>query len=160
MEENRNDRKFIPCWRAQGALNLAGTLHEIPRKYDKFLPKFDPDKPGSPKDHLNNFFITTHLQNVQHEDVVCRLFPYTFSTKASTWYFSLPPESITEWDDFERLFIRKFGERKMNAYLHKELGAIKMDKKEKVKDFNQRFLNVLIKFPHKVAHAQSLSIEY
>jgi hypothetical protein len=68
--------------------------------------------------------------------------------------------SITEWDDFERLFIRKFGERKMTASLHKELGAIKMDKKEKVKYFNQRFLNVLIKFPHDVAPAQSLAIEY
>jgi hypothetical protein len=92
--------------------------------------------------------------------VVCRLFPYTFSGKASTWYFILPPGSITEWDDFERLFIRKFGERKTTASLHKELGAIKMDKKEKVKYFNQRFLNVLIKFPHDVAPAQSLAIEY
>jgi hypothetical protein len=44
--------------------------------------------------------------------------------------------------------------------MHKELGAIKMGKKEKVKDFNQRFLNVLIKFPHDVALAQSLAIEY
>jgi hypothetical protein len=48
----------------------------------------------------------------------------------------------------------------MTASLHKELGAIKMDKKEKVKYFNQRFLNVLIKFPHDVAPTQSLEIEY
>jgi hypothetical protein len=44
--------------------------------------------------------------------------------------------------------------------LQKELGAIKMDKKEKVKYFNQRFLNVLIKFPHDVASTQSSTIEY
>jgi hypothetical protein len=35
-----------------------------------------------------------------------------------------------------------------------------MDKKEKVKYFNQRFLNVLIRFPHDVAPVQSLTIEY
>jgi hypothetical protein len=79
---------------------LDGKLHEMPREFDKVLPKFDPDKSGSPEDHLNNFFLATHLLNVQHEDMVCRIFPYTFSRKAYTWYFSLPSGSITEWDDF------------------------------------------------------------
>jgi hypothetical protein len=60
--------------------------------------------------------------------------------------FQLPPSSITSWDDFERVFIRKFRERKTIASLYKELGAIKMDKREKVKYFNQIFLNVLTKF--------------
>jgi hypothetical protein len=35
-----------------------------------------------------------------------------------------------------------------------------MDKREKVKYFNQRFLNVLIKFPHDTNLAHSLAIEY
>jgi hypothetical protein len=56
--------------------------------------------------------------------------------------------------------MRKFGERKTIASLHNELGAIRMDKRERVKDFNQIFLNVLIKFPHDVTLAQSLAIEY
>jgi hypothetical protein len=112
----------------------------MPKKYDKVLPKFDPDNLEYLEDHLNNFFLATHLLNFQHEEVVCRLFPYTFSGGASTWYFSLPPDSITKWDEFERLFIKKFGERKTTASLHKDLGAINMDKKEKVKRFNQRFL--------------------
>jgi hypothetical protein len=132
----------------------------MPTEYDKVLPKFDPDKSRSLEDHLNIFFLDTHLPNVQHEDVVCRIFPYAFSCKESTWYFIFPPGSITEWDDFERLFIGKFGERKMTSSMHKELGAINMDKKEKAKDFNQRFLNVLIKFPHDVAPTQCLEIEY
>jgi len=54
----------------------------------------------------------------------------------------------------------KFGEIKPTTYLHNELGAIKMEKKERVKYFNQIFLNVLIKFPHKVSPSQYLSIEY
>jgi len=83
-----------------------------------------------------------------------------FFGKDSTRYFILPAGSITYFDNFERLFMRKFGERKTIASLHNELGAIKMEKKERVKYFNQRFLNVLINFPHEVAPAQYLSIEY
>jgi hypothetical protein len=47
--------------------------------------------------------------------------------------------------------MRKFGERKTARSLHNELGAIRMDKRERVKEFNQIFLNVLINFPHDVA---------
>jgi hypothetical protein len=47
---------------------------------DSYL-KFDPNKLGSLKDHINNLFLAICLQLVQHEDVVCRLFPYTFLGK-------------------------------------------------------------------------------
>jgi hypothetical protein len=109
----------------------------MPRKFDKLLPKFDLDKPGSPEDYVNNLFLSIHILGVENHDVVCRLFPYTFLIKASTWYFSLPVRSIIDWDSFERLFMRKIGERKTSASFHNELGAIRMDKRERVKDFNQ-----------------------
>jgi hypothetical protein len=53
--------------------------------------------------------------------------------------FNLPPGSITYWNDFEKSFIGKFGEEKTLMTLFKELVALKMEKKEKVKDFNQCF---------------------
>jgi hypothetical protein len=90
MGENRNQREVIPRWRTQGALNLASEVHETPRKFDRLLPKFDLDKPVSPEDYINNLFLAIHLLGIQHEDAVCRLFPYTLSGKAFTWYFILP----------------------------------------------------------------------
>jgi hypothetical protein len=69
---------------------MAGELHEMPRKFDKLLPKFDPDKPGSPEDHVNNLFLAIHLLGVQHDDVVCRLFPYTFLGKPLLGISSYP----------------------------------------------------------------------
>jgi hypothetical protein len=96
MGENKIHREVIPRWRAQGALNLAGELHEMPRKFDKILLKFDPDKPGSLEGHVNNFFLTIHFLGVEHNDIICRLFPYTFLGKSSTWYFNLPVGSITD----------------------------------------------------------------
>jgi hypothetical protein len=75
-------------------------LHEMPRKFDKLL-KFNQDKPGSLEDHVNNLFLAIHLLGVKHDDVVCRLFPYTFSGRESTCYFNLPPRSITDWDSLK-----------------------------------------------------------
>jgi hypothetical protein len=50
--------------------------------------------------------------NVEHEDVVCIIFPYTFENKASTWYYNYLSSSIRSWDVFERDFLNKFGEEK------------------------------------------------
>jgi len=61
------------------------------------------------------------LLNVRHEDVICRLFPYTFTGKASAWYFSLPQGSITSWNMFEEIFLKKYGDDKTLADLVMEL---------------------------------------
>jgi hypothetical protein len=48
--------------------------------------------------------------NVQHEDVVCLMFPYSFENSTSTWYFNLPVGSIENWTKFQKDFLDKFGE--------------------------------------------------
>ena len=75
--------------------------------------------------------------SMQAKDVVCRLFPYTLEGKASTWYFSLLEGSITSRNQFQTTFLDKFGEDKTPAVLDLELLRIRMDGKEKIKDFNQ-----------------------
>ena len=85
--------------------------------------------------------------NVQHEDMVCQLFPLTFEGKTSTWYFSLVQGSITNWAEFNKSFLDKFGEDKTPALLALELSRIKMEPKERIKDFNQRFLTLKNKIP-------------
>jgi hypothetical protein len=92
--------------------------------------------------------------------MVYRIFPYTFVGISSTWYFELSTNSITNWEVFEKGFIGKFGEQKTIVSLYKELGAIKMEKREKLKDFNQHFITILTKFSVEIAPLQSLAIEY
>jgi hypothetical protein len=104
--------------------------------------------------------LAVRLMNVQHEDVVCRLFPYTFENKSSTWYFSLAQASITSWNAFETTFIEKFGEDKTPTTLVLDLSRIKMDAKEKVKDFNQRFLTLMNKIPQASKPTEDVSIEF
>jgi len=79
------------------------------------------------------------MLGVADEDVVCRLFPFTLIGVASTWYFSLRIGSITSWCAFQKAFLDKFFYDKTPAALVLELSHLKMETKEKAKDFNIRF---------------------
>ena len=54
---------------------------------------------------------------------------------------------MTSWSDFSQAFLNKFGEDKTPAMLALELDRIKMESKERIKDFNQHFLTLLNKIP-------------
>jgi hypothetical protein len=69
----------------------------LPKHLEKLFPKFDPGNDILPKHHINKFMLVINLMNVQHEDVVCRLSCFTLQGKASSWFFSLVPRSITSW---------------------------------------------------------------
>jgi hypothetical protein len=97
--------------------------------------------------------------NVQHEDIVCRLFPYTFENSASTWYFNLPVRSITSWTKFQKDFIDKFVEETTVGALTTKLFVATMSSKEKVKDFNQLFTTILNKFQPEDKPTWELQIE-
>ena len=96
--------------------------------------------------------------DVQHEDVVCILFPYTFVGQASTWFFSLAAGSIASWQQFEIVFLSQFGDDKTCGVLFLELLRIRFYKKDKVKDFNQRFINLLNCVPENPA--ESIQVEF
>jgi hypothetical protein len=77
-------------WLARDALDLPGQLHNLPKHPEHLLPKYDPETSSLPEDHVKKFILSIRLMNVQFEDVVCHIFPYTFENSASTWYFNFP----------------------------------------------------------------------
>ena len=82
----------------------------MPQSFDKALPKFEPNEGILVDDHLQSFYLALKgLQEAEHEDVVCKLFPHTLKGKAASWYFSLQENSITNRNTFERLFRNKYG---------------------------------------------------
>jgi hypothetical protein len=97
--------------------------------------------------------------NVQHEDVVCGIFPYTFENSASTWYFNFSVGSMTSSTKFQKEFLNKFAKEITAGALMVELFAATMSSKEKVKDFNQCFTTILNKFQPKAKPTQELQIE-
>ena len=100
------------------------------------------------------------LRNVIHEDVVCRLFPYTFEGKASTWYFSLEDSSIPSWDVLSKLFTQKFRDDKTPEELVIDLSSMKTKGKERVKYYNHRFSYLNNRIPNTVLPVEELLVVY
>ena len=100
------------------------------------------------------------LRKVIHEDVVYRLFPYTFEGKASSWYFSLEAISIPPWDVFSKLFTQKFGNDKTPNDLVIEISSMKTKGKEWVKDYNQRFSYLKNRIPATILPFEELLVAY
>jgi hypothetical protein len=65
-------------WLTINALSILGPQNPLPKHREKFLPRFDPNKDIFPKDHIKQFMLALNLMNVQHEDVVCMFFYFTF----------------------------------------------------------------------------------
>jgi hypothetical protein len=158
-EERGNPPQNNQPWLARDAFSIPGEVHNLPRHLEKLLPKFDPETSRWPEGHIKKIILAIRLMNVQHEYVVCRLFPYTFEKSASTWYFNLPVGSITSWTKFQKEFLDKFAEETTTGALMAELFVTTMSSKEKVKDFNQRFTTILNKFQPEAKPTQELQIE-
>ena len=145
-------------WLATDVVAVPGAQHPLPKHPEKLLPKFDPDNDITPEDHIKQFMISLRLSDVQHEDVVCRLFPYTFVGQASTWFFSLAPRSIASWQQFETTFSSQFRDDKTSGMMVLELSRMRCDRKYRIKYFNQRFINHLNRIPEKPA--ESIQVEF
>ena len=145
-------------WLTIDVISIPGTLHPLPKHPERLLPKYDPDDGVLPEYHVKQFMIALNLMNVEYEDVVCRLFPYTFKGKASTWFFNLAPRSITSWKKFEEAFMVEFSDEETPVILSLELLGIRMNENEKVKYFNKRFITLLNRILIKPVEAVELSI--
>ena len=92
-------------WLTKYSLSIPSPTHPFPKNPHKFFPKYDPDDDVLPKYHIKQFMNALNLMNVEHEDVVCRLFLHTLQCNATKWFFNLTPRSIYSWQKFEEAFI-------------------------------------------------------
>jgi len=136
-----------PRWRAGNIIVVPGQTHDLPRHLEKYITKFDLDRKNSAKEHLLRYKMKLETLQVEHEDVTCKLFSYSLEGKASSWFCNLAFGSITRWDQLERMFITKYGIKKTPSAIVRELSTIKMNHKETINDFNQRFAALLNKLP-------------
>ena len=130
-------------------MSIPGTLNPLHKHPEWLLLKFHPNNVVLLEDHVKQFIIALNLMNVKYEDVICRLFPYTFKGKASTWFFNLASISITSWKQLEVTFMAHFSNEETSRILFLHCSFIRINKKEKVKYFNQIFITLLNKIPNK-----------
>ena len=70
-------------WITIDVIAIPGPTHPLPMKPQKFFPKYDLDDDVLPEYHIEQFINDLNLMNVEHEDVVCKLFPDTLEEKAT-----------------------------------------------------------------------------
>ena len=92
--------------------------------------------------------------------MVCRFFPHTLKGKEASWYFSLPANSITDWNTFGRIFRRKYAVQKTHAALMKGLCALKKEMNERMHNFTQIFAAYLNNFTAADKSSENALIEY
>ena len=63
---------------------IPGDAHALPRHPEKILSSFDLDKKDPTEDHIHKFMLALRLMNVEHEDIVYKIFPFTFEGKDMT----------------------------------------------------------------------------
>ena len=94
-------------------LALPQVLNDMPQDYLKILPRFNWENESDAQKHLETFFSFAENFNVEHLDVVLRLFVQSLDGEAQKWFKTLASCSITTWDNMEDTFLRKWGRIKI-----------------------------------------------
>lgn len=145
---------------AQDAIAVLGKQHGLSKNAEILLPKFGLEWGDTTDNHIHSFFLAMCILGVANEDVVCHLFPFTLIGAASTWYFSLRIGSFTSWGAFQQAFLDKFGNEKTPAALVLEPSRLKMETKDKVKDFNICFNTLFNRIPANARPTQEVLTEF
>ena len=82
------------------------------------------------------FFTFAKNLNVEHLDVMMRLFVQYLSGEARKWFKGLPNDSINYWEELETLFTQRWGEKRDPGY---SFTSIKRKPNENIPEFVKIF---------------------
>ena len=112
-------------------------------KMDYFLRdkviKFSKNNVVTGEEHLKKFIDMLNDYEVEHEDVVMKLFVHSLTEDARDWFRRFLDDSINSWNDLETLFKEKYGEKKIFIFMSNDFNNIKRNPNESAFDFNVRF---------------------
>lgn len=111
---------------------------ELPRGWEipKF-PKFADDTSESNIEHIARYQSEVG-DMVNNENLKMKYFPNSLTKNAFAWFTNLPPNSIYNWNQLERVFHEQFymGQSKISL---KELVGVKRKLSEPIDDYLNRF---------------------
>lgn len=107
---------------------------------------------GSPSEdpnlHISTFWRLSVTCKDDQETVRLHLFPFSLKDKASNWFNSLKPGSITSWDQLRREFLCRFFPPSKTAQLRGKLYQFTQKNDESLFDVWERFKKILRRCPH------------
>ena len=104
-----------------------------------------------PNDHLVSFLEicdTFRYHGVTEDAIRLRLFPFTLRDKAKSWLHSLPPGSITTWNDLAQKFLAKFFPPAKTAKMRNDITSFVQHDSETLYEAWERFKDLLRRCPH------------
>ncbi|XP_057758939.1 uncharacterized protein LOC130979496 [Arachis stenosperma] len=96
------------------------------------------DGTTNPKHHLSNFKSRMYLADAS-DATRCKAFPTTLSKAAMKWFDSLPPRSVTSFEDLSRKFLMRFSIQKDKVNHAPSLLGVKQEVGEPLRDYMERF---------------------
>ncbi|KAL5577484.1 hypothetical protein UlMin_019183 [Ulmus minor] len=88
------------------------------------------------------------INGVSEDAVRLRVFPFSLRDRAKEWLNSLPPGSITTWDELVQRFLSKFFPPAKTAKLRNEITYFTQYDQESLYEAWERFKEMLRKCPH------------
>ena len=77
------------------------------------------------EEHLRIFIDMLNDYEVEHEDVVMKLFVHSLTEDVRDWFRRLPDDSITSWSDLEKLFKEQYGDNTNVKFMLNDFNNIK-----------------------------------
>jgi len=101
-----------------------------------------------------------HFPNIPM-DVCMKLIPFALKDSAKCWMYGLAANSVTSWDDFVKLFLRKYVPNAKNVKLRNESNQFVQLEKESFWRYLDKFKNLLAQCPHHgLEHSRLCQIVY
>ncbi|GKU89055.1 hypothetical protein SLEP1_g3247 [Rubroshorea leprosula] len=123
-------------------LNTNITLEPYPAGFK--IPQLETyDRTKDPDDHLHAFYSCMQAQNAS-DALMCKIFPSTLRGNARTWYYSLPPRSISSYTEMASTFATKFSSRRLIRKTTTELMQVKQRDGESLKNYMSRFNDAVL----------------
>ena len=111
--------------------------HSLPPKFK--MPSLDSyDGTRDPFNHIATFKTTMHLQGVLDE-IMCRAFPTTFKGPTRVWFSKIPPNLVSSFEEFNKLFVNNFIGGQRHKRSSSSLLTIEQGENESLQSFITRF---------------------
>ena len=89
-------------------LKVSDDPKPLPKKYNRWLPRFIGDATMTDRDFVEEFYWQLSPRMIFDEDRIMMHFSLSLEGQAREWYLNLPPGCISDFNEFEDLFITRW----------------------------------------------------
>ena len=115
------------------------------------LPKFHGLKSKDVYFFIRDFEKVCLMMKISHHvnDAIRLIFvPFALKNLAKKWLYNLAVSSITSWDDYIKIFLKKFYLIHKTALIRKNIMQFKKEHSEPFWRYFERFKDLFIQYPH------------